>query len=109
MTEATFAVLLLLVLGWAVTSAALARANLTGPLVFTLAGYLLGNPDWGALPVDVDAGSVHVLAELTLALLLFSDAARVDVSRLRRDAVFPARLLGIGLPLSVLLGSLTAA
>jgi sodium/hydrogen antiporter len=109
MTEATFAVLALLILGWAVVSGVLARVNITGPLVFTVAGYLLANPDWGVLTVDVDVSSVHVLAELTLALLLFSDAARVDVSRLRRDLRFPARLLGIGLPLSVLLGSLAAA
>ena len=85
------------------------RSNITGPLVFLVAGFALGNPDWGALSVDVDAPSVHVLAEVTLALLLFSDAARVNVSKLRDDIFFPGRLLGIGLPLSVVLGSLAAA
>ncbi len=109
MTETTFAVLALLVLGWAVISDLLARMNLNGPLVFLVAGYLLGNPDWGPLSVDVDAPSVHLLAELTLALLLFSDAARINASKLRRDAFLPARLLGIGLPLSVLIGSFAAA
>jgi len=107
--EATLAVLALLVLGWAVISDLLARVNLSGPLVFLVAGYLLGNPDWGPVTVDVDAPSVHLLAEITLALLLFSDAARVNVSKLRQDAFLPARLLGIGLPLSVLIGSLAAA
>ena len=109
MTEATFAALALLVLGWAVISGLLARMNINGPMVFLVGGYLLGNPDWGPLSVDVDAPSVHLLAEVTLALLLFADAARVNVSRLRRDAFLPARLLGIGLPLSVLLGSFAAA
>ncbi|HUG51148.1 MAG TPA: cation:proton antiporter, partial [Terrimesophilobacter sp.] len=109
MTESSFAVLVLVVLGWAVVSDRLARWNITGPLVFTVAGFLLGNPDWGPLPIDVDAPSIHLLAELTLALLLFSDAARVNVSKLRRDIRVPARLLGIGLPLSVLLGALAAA
>ena len=47
MTEATFAVLMLLALGWAVTSHLLARLNVTGALVFAVAGYLLGNPDVG--------------------------------------------------------------
>jgi NhaP-type Na+/H+ or K+/H+ antiporter len=108
-TESAFAVLALLVLGWAVISDLLARANVNGPLVFLVAGYVLGNPDWGPLSVDVDTPSVHLLAEITLALLLFSDAARVNVSKLRRDISLPARLLGIGLPLSVLLGSLAAA
>jgi NhaP-type Na+/H+ or K+/H+ antiporter len=108
-TEGTFAVLGLLVLGWAVTSALLARVNLNGALVFLVAGYALGNPDWGPLSVDVEAPSIHLLAEVTLALLLFSDASRVNVSKLRRDLRFPVRLLGIGLPLSVVLGSLLAA
>jgi len=108
-TEATFAVLALLILAWAVTSDLLARVNITGPLVFAVAGYVLGNPDWGPLSVDVDAPAIHMLAELTLALLLFSDAARVNLSRLKRDVYLPGRLLGIGLPLSVILGSLLAA
>ncbi|WP_432875085.1 cation:proton antiporter [Kribbella sp. CA-245084] len=109
MTEATFAVLALLVLVWAVTSDLLARLNITGPLVFTVAGYALGNPDSSPLSVDVEAPSVHLIAELTLALLLFSDAARVNVSRLKRDVRLPGRLLAFGLPVSVVLGSLMAA
>ena len=109
MTETSFAVLMLLVLGWAVASHLLARVNITGALVFLVAGYLLGNPSWGPLAVDVEAPSVHLLAELTLALLLFSDASRVNVVQLRKDVYFPARLLGVGLPLSIILGSLAAA
>lgn len=108
-TEATFAVLALLILGWAVVSDLLARFNITGPLVFAVAGYALGNPDWGPLSVDVEAPSVHLIAELALALLLFSDAARVNLSRLKRDLRLPGRLLTIGLPLSVIVGSLLAA
>lgn len=109
MTEAAFAVLALLVLAWAVTSDLLAKANITGPLVFTVAGYVLGNQDWGPLTLQVGAPSVHLTAELTLALLLFADAARVNISRLKQDAYLPGRLLAIGLPLSVVLGSLLAA
>ncbi len=108
-TEATFAVLALLVLGWAVVSGVLARANINGPLVFTVAGFALANPDWGPLKVNFEAPSIHLIAELTLALLLFADASRVNIHKLRRDIRFPARLLGIGLPLSVILGSLLAA
>lgn len=109
MTYGTFAVLALLVLGWAVTSRVLARANIDGPMVFTVAGFVLANPDWGPLTVDFEAPSIHLIAELTLALLLFADACRVNLNQLRRDVRFPARLLGIGLPLSVVLGSLLAA
>jgi sodium/hydrogen antiporter len=108
-SETAFAVITLLVLGWAVVSSLLVKANITGALLLTVAGYLLANPDWGPLAVDVDAPSVHVLAEATLALLLFSDAARVDVVRLRKDIGIPARLLGLGLPLTLVLGAIVAA
>ena len=108
MTESTVAVIALLVLGWAVVSGAWARHDVTGPFVFVVAGYLLGNPDWGPLTVDVEASSVHIIAEVTLALVLFSDAARVSLAELRRDFSIPVRLLGIGLVLSVVLGGLLA-
>jgi sodium/hydrogen antiporter len=98
-----------LLFGWAVVSGALARRNVTGPLVFAAAGYVIGNPDWGPLPVNVAAESVHVIAEVTLALVLFSDAVRVNIRELRRDVALPARLLGIGLPLSVIAGAIVAS
>ena len=52
---------------------------------------------------------VHLVTELTLALLLFSDAARVNVAKLRQDIGVPTRLLAIGLPLSIALGAVLAA
>lgn len=101
--------LTLLVLGWAITSGLLSRVNINGPLLFTAAGYVFANPDWGPLSVNYEAPTIHVIAELTLALLLFADASRVSIAEVKRDARFPARLLGLGLPLSVVLGSLLAA
>jgi sodium/hydrogen antiporter len=108
-TASAVAVIAFLVLGWAVVSAALARRNITGPLIFAVFGYFLANPDWGPIPVDVEATSVHILAEATLALLLFSDASRVNLRELQRDVSLPLRLLGIGLPLTLIFGGLLAA
>lgn len=108
MSADVVAVLTVLVFGWAVVSGALARRNVTGPLIFAAAGYVLANPDWGPMPVDVEASSIHLIAEVTLALLLFTDAARVNVRELRADAALPVRLLGIGLPLSVMAGAVVA-
>lgn len=96
-------------IGWAAFSGLLSRANIGGPLVFTAAGYVLANPDWGPLSVEYDAPAIHLIAELTLALLLFADASRVSLAEVWRDARLPARLLGLGLPLSVVLGSVLAA
>ena len=108
MTESTFAVLALLVLAWAAVSGVLARHDITGPFVFAVAGYLLANPDWGPLTVDVETAAVHIVAEVTLALVLFSDAVRVNLAELRRDLAIPVRLLAIGLALSTILGGLFA-
>lgn len=109
MGEVGFAVLMLLVLAWAVVSHLLERSNVPTALVFLSSGYVLANPGWGVLDVDVDVPPMHLLVELTLALLLFSDAAQVDVARLRRDVGFPSRLLGIGLPVSIATGAVGAA
>jgi sodium/hydrogen antiporter len=109
MTASIVAVLALLVLGWAIVSGVLARHDITGPLIFVVAGYVLANPTWGVLPFEAEAASIHLVAEVALALVLFSDASRVDVAELRRDLWVPGRLLVIGLLLSVVLGGLTAA
>jgi sodium/hydrogen antiporter len=109
MTDAALAVLGLIVFAWAVMSGTAERHNVTGPMVFAVAGYLLCNPKWGVLELDVETAPVKSLVEVTLALLLFSDAARVNVRELRHDIGLPVRLLGIGLPLSVLAGAVLAA
>jgi sodium/hydrogen antiporter len=51
---------------------------------------------------------VRALAEATLALVLFSDASRIDLGELRREFSVPTRLLAIGLPLTIALGALAA-
>ena len=47
---------------------------------------------------------MRVLAEATLALVLFADASRIDLGALRRTVGVPVRLLGLGLPLTIVLG-----
>jgi NhaP-type Na+/H+ or K+/H+ antiporter len=77
-------------------------------IAFTAAGFLVGTEGLGWIDVLPDAGSLRVLAEATLALVLFSDAARIDLRALRDGYAVPARLLGIGLPLSIAAGTLAA-
>jgi NhaP-type Na+/H+ or K+/H+ antiporter len=69
---------------------------------------VLGNSSWGIVSVSVDSSSVHLLAELTLALLLFADASAVPLNAARHDLPLTARLLGIGLPLSIIAGTVIA-
>ncbi len=96
------------VLGYALVSRRLARTPVTGPIVFVSAGILLGPTASGILDLGMDEGAVRVLAEATLVLLLFTDAIRIDLGSLRRQVGLPARLLGIGLPLTVVAGLVAA-
>ena len=54
------------------------------------------------------SSTVRTLAEATLAVVLFSDSSRIDLRALRREASMPVRLLGVGLPLTIVLGGLVA-
>jgi NhaP-type Na+/H+ or K+/H+ antiporter len=51
---------------------------------------------------------VLLLAEIALALVLFTDAASTDLSTLRQNEGLPLRLLGIGMPLTIALGAAAA-
>lgn len=84
------------------------RTWLSGPIVFVAAGYLLGPGGLDVLSLEVTAEGLRLLAELTLAMVLFSDAAKADLARIRRRLGLPERLLLIGLPLAILLGMLVA-
>jgi sodium/hydrogen antiporter len=77
-------------------------------IAFTAAGLVVGTEGLGWVELSPDAGSLRLLAEATLALVLFSDAARIDLRALRDGYAVPARLLGIGLPLTIAAGTLTA-
>src|SRR4051812_21526262 len=104
MSSGAVVALALAVFGWAVLSEWLARHNVTGPLVLVATGFVLGNPDWGIVTIDIQSSTIHALAEVTLALLLFADASKVPVRAARADLTVTSRLLGIGLPLTFLAG-----
>jgi sodium/hydrogen antiporter len=108
MNETALAALAVVIFGWAILSDWFARHDLTGPLVFMVAGLLLANTDWGIGSIDIEGHTVHALAEVTLALLLFGDASGVPPAAARRDLPLTARLLAIGLPLSILAGTAAA-
>jgi len=104
MNEATLIALALVLFVWSVLARRIERINMSGPLLLTICGFVLGNSSWGIVSVDLRSESVHLLAEVTLALLLFADASAVPLASARHDLPLTARLLGIGLPLSILAG-----
>jgi NhaP-type Na+/H+ or K+/H+ antiporter len=78
------------------------------PMVFMAAGVLLGPGGTGILHVSPQTEVVKELTEITLGLLLFSDASTLNLRQVRADAYLPLRLLTIGLLLTMGLGTVLA-
>jgi NhaP-type Na+/H+ or K+/H+ antiporter len=104
----SLAVVAVLVLSFAVVSRRLETTVLSAPMVFVIGGLVAGNEALGWIDLEIGSGAMRALAEVTLTLVLFADASRIDIASLRRELAFPARLLGIGLPLTVVAGALVA-
>jgi NhaP-type Na+/H+ or K+/H+ antiporter len=100
------AVLGAVVIAFALVSGRLDGTSITGPMVFVAAGLILGPDALGLLKADVDSEGVKILAEATLVIILFADATRIDVPALRGSVGLPGRLLLIGMPLTIALGTL---
>ena len=98
------AALALVLLGFAAISGRIEGTWITGPMVFTVAGLIVGVEALGLIDTAATGIEVKTLAEATLAVVLFSDASRIDLKALRRTIGIPSRLLGVGLPLTILAG-----
>jgi NhaP-type Na+/H+ or K+/H+ antiporter len=98
----------LVVLGFAAVSHKLDGTPITAAIVFMSAGLLLGPRVLDLVDPSAGGETVKLLAEATLAVVLFSDSARIDLRALRGELGVPARLLGIGLPLTIVAGCLAA-
>ena len=77
---------------------------LNGPLMFMLVGLILGPAVLGGLRPDISSAGIKSLAELTLAIVLFSDATNANLKVLRAEEGLPIRLLLLGLPLTLAFG-----
>ena len=98
---ATIAAVLLV---YAATSGWLQRSYVSAAMFFVSAGLLAG-PVLGLLDLGVGSEPIKLLAEVTLTLVLFADASRISLAALRTEFAVPARLLGIGLPLTIAAGA----
>jgi sodium/hydrogen antiporter len=96
-------------LGYAAVSRRLEGTPVTAAIVFVGAGFVLGAEVLGWLDLSFDHEALSKLAEATLVVVLFCDASRIDMPALRKEYSVPARLLGIGLPLTILAGAGVAA
>lgn len=98
------AILALFILVYSSVAGRVERTWVSGPILFTIFGLLIGPLGLDLLSFKTDGETLRTLAELTLALVLFTDAAGADMDVLRKTEALPTRLLLIGLPLTILLG-----
>jgi sodium/hydrogen antiporter len=107
--EWALALIALALLGVAAVSGRLSGTPITPAILFVAFGLLVGPDVLDGIDLSSSGATVRGLAEVTLALVLFSDASRIDLGALRRTVGLPVRLLGIGLPLTIALGAVAAA
>ncbi|MCU0503654.1 MAG: cation:proton antiporter, partial [Anaerolineae bacterium] len=100
-----FAILAVLIVLYAALAVKLGRWSITMPMVFVAVGFLLGPSGANLLIISPQTETVKRLTEITLALLLFADASTLQLEQVRDDAGLPARLLTIGLLLTIFLGA----
>jgi len=103
------AVLAVIVFSFGLVSRRLEGTSLTAPIAFVAAGVVLGPAGLGLVEFGLDSHTVLLLGEIALALVLFTDAASIKPSALRQNEGLPLRLLGVGMPLTIALGTAAAA
>lgn len=89
---------------YSLVASRLERTPINGALVYVICGLICGPLVLGLVEINIKGEGIKALAELTLAVVLFSDSANANLSVLRRVEQLPIRLLLIGLPLTIALG-----
>jgi NhaP-type Na+/H+ or K+/H+ antiporter len=107
--EWALTIVALVLIAVATVSKRISGTPITPAILFVSIGLLVGPKVLGEIDISSTSETVRALAEATLAFVLFSDSSRIDFGKLRRDLSIPARLLGIGLPLTIAAGAIAAA
>lgn len=104
--ETVILAVLLFVVAYSLLTKVISKTVLTLPILFTGLGYLISDQVNELAEPEALRTGTRLLAEITLILVLFSDASHVRFSRLKQSYKIPARMLVIGLPLTLALGTL---
>ena len=84
------------------------RSPVTAPMIFVAMGILVGPLGLDIFHMELQGDFVRILTEITLMLVLFVDASTINFKQLIEDRAVPTRMLGIGLPLTMFLGTVIA-
>ena len=108
MEPQTFLILAVGLIAFGLVSARLSNTVLTAPILFVAFGIVTGPLGLHLVDVDFSGKTIELIAEITLVLVLYTDAARIDVRTLWRYHNLPSRMLLVGLPLTILAGAIAA-
>ncbi|WP_038175580.1 cation:proton antiporter [Vibrio pacinii] len=84
------------------------NSGISGPIVYVIVGLLLGEYGFAIIGESLEMNQLRLFVDLTLALILFSDAAQSNLTVLKQKAMYPVRMLLLGLPGAIVLGTLFA-
>jgi NhaP-type Na+/H+ or K+/H+ antiporter len=101
-------VFVLLVFLFSLVSKRVQKSFVSGPMVFTLAGILMYFVFPELYGYEVMDKTVKTIGEITLAVVIFSEASRISLRQARKESDIPGRLLIIGMPLTIIAGTLIA-
>ncbi len=94
-----------LVFAYSLVSRRLQRTVITGPIVFTTVGALMGFSPEVTTALSLDRQAFLLVAELGLVMTLFTDASRIGLQMLKGRTNLPLRLLSTGMLLTIVLGA----
>ncbi|HKX26059.1 MAG TPA: cation:proton antiporter [Blastocatellia bacterium] len=100
---AALAIIGVVIIVSALLSGLIDRSGLPQVAVFLALGAALGPLGLGVLALTLDSPALRVVATLSLALVLFTDAVSLNMAEVRRRASLALRLLGPGTLLSAAL------
>ncbi len=96
------------IIAFALLSRRIEKSMLTLPIIFTAFGWAIGQGGVELVSKEAAPEVIHTIAEITLIIVLFADASRLKLSELGQNRALPTRMLLIGMPLTILFGTLVA-
>jgi len=84
------------------------KQAVTAPMLFTALGIAVSPAVLGWSDMAAGGNGLMLLAEVCLAIILFTDASQIKLSHLVKFEILPIRLLAIGLPLTIVFGTLVS-
>lgn len=109
MNKEAISAIAIFILGFGLVSRRLEKSVITPPMAYLAFGLLISSSALGLIQkVNITNEIIKILAEITLSVILFTDASRIQLKLLRREYSLPLRLLGVGLPLTIVFGTVFA-